>query len=244
MIKQCCMQSEILYSCALGGHTEHFGTCVAVMNERTRLLGDYNRMFVRSGSNVEDILNDIEAAQRGFERLGIPRVKQVELFPDMGQSLIDEFGSEGYTLSEYTYFALWEPERIDLNRGTIEAPCTAEYMRWYERKCRKYEDFDEEWWCGERVLRPEYIKIFKPYWLFVDGTHVGYMYCAETREYACVQDVNILPACQGNGYGVEIVYKAIQNKRRPVVLRAGQSMERFYGKIGFVVASRNKVINI
>ena len=185
---------------------EYFDACTAVINEQMKFLGDINRLFVQSESDMRSVLNAVETAQRRFESLGIPRVKTVELFPDISQTLIDEFAIAGYRLSEHTYFALQEIQHIGLNIGDI--------------------------------------KIFRPYWLYAEGLHVGYMYCAETEEYTCVHDINILPAYRGKGYGLEMVYKAIQNKRRPVVLRAGQSMARFYGKMGFVIASRNKVVEV
>ena len=223
---------------------EYFDTCVAVINDQMKFLGDINRLFVQSEDDMRSVLRAIEKAQRRFEELNIPRVKTVELFPGISEVLIDEFSTAGYRLSEHTYFALQEIQDIGLNIGNIKVPSTEEYMRWYEVRCREYDDFDENWWSLARTQRPDYIKIFRPYWSFVEGVHVGYMYCAETEEYTCVHDINILPTYRGKGYGFEMVYKAIQNKRKPIVLRAGQSMKRFYGKMGFVLACRNKVVEV
>jgi GNAT superfamily N-acetyltransferase len=244
MIDEHCMQSEILVSCALGGRKEHFGLCLALVNTRARLLGDYNRLFVLSSGNWASVLKDIDAAQTRFESLGIPRVKVVELFPSVDRSLIDAFAQNGYGLSEHTYFALTKETLLDLDRGDIQIPGVVAYMRWYETRYRSYEDFDESLWSQEAILRPEYVKVFKPHWLFVDGTHIGYAYCAETADYTCVHDVNVFPSYRGNGYGLELISKTIQHKRRPVVLRAGRSMERFYGKLGFKLSSRNTVVEM
>lgn len=96
----------------------------------------------------------------------------------------------------------------------------------------------------EKKLRPAYLDTFVPHWLFVDGLHVGYMYCAETEEYTCVHDVNIFPSHRGKGYGIDMVFKSIADKQKPVVLRTSRSLENFYGKIGFEFACTNKIMNI
>ena len=244
MIAERCMRSEILLSCALGGREERFGTCIAVVNDALKLLGDYNRLFLRTDGDLPAVLADIEAVQARFERLGIPRVKVLEVFPNVSPSLIEGLAGEGNEVSEHTFFALSEAASTVQNRGGVEVPSLADYMAWYDKKYHTYEGFTEECWLQERSLRPGYLAVFQPYWLFVDGAHAGYGYCAETDAFTCVHDVNVLPEFRGHGYGLALISEMVKGKRRPVVLRAGRTMERFYGKLGFAFACANKVVQL
>jgi hypothetical protein len=240
-----CIQSEILYACAFGcSRAEEFGVCVSVVNERIGERGDFNRIFVRPGSALQRVLEDVEKAQTRRDRSGISRVNEIELFPDIDQALVDGFAREGYVVSTRTFFALSDLYPVNLNRGNVRVPSIDEYMQWYECVARKFEDFTEAWWSVAQAQIPEYVRIFKPYWMFVGDTFIGYLHCAETDEFTCVHDVNILDQYRGNSYGTEMLYKAIRSKRKPIVLRARRSLERFYGKLGFQFACTHVVVKV
>lgn len=136
MFEDYCIQGEILYSCALGGHTERFGTCLAVVNEVAKVLGDCNRIFITSGNSRDSVLQDLNEAIRRVSLLGIPRIEKVEFFPNVSESLINDFITAGVNLHEYSYLALSKLLESNLSVGEIIVPPIEQYMTWCGKKCR------------------------------------------------------------------------------------------------------------
>lgn len=244
MIKRYCIQSELDYSCALGAHIECFGSCLALINTENKILGDYNRVFVTTEVNIDKFCQDVMAVQKRFVELQLPNFTKVETFPDIKQGFIDMLRIAGYAPSEHTYFVLQQLEQIKLNSGIITIPSPTDYMQWYEKKCRGYSDFEEDWWAREKISRISYIETFRPYWFFIDDTHVGYMDCAELDGFTCIHDVNIYPEFRGKGYGLEMNYKVINNKQKPVVGSISRKNGKFYEKLGFEFECATYNVNI
>ena len=243
-IQAYCIQSELDYSCALGGTIAFFGSCQVVINRKNKVLGDYNRVFVREESSIDAFIQNIKAAKERFVELGIPRFSRIETFPDIRQEFIDALTKAGFQSSEHTYFALEHLKEMKSDNGIVKTPSNDEYLQWYEEKCRGYADFDEAWWREESVNRIPYIEIFKPYWFFVDGVHVGYMDCAELNGFTCIHDVSIYPEHRKKGYGLEMNYKVIRDKERPIVGSISRSNGNFYAKLGFEFACATWFVDV
>jgi hypothetical protein len=239
-----CIQSELEYSCALGGEVEVFGACLAVINTTDKVLGDYNRIFVREESTLEVFIEEIRNTKERFAELGIPSFSRVETFPCIRQEFTEVLTRAGLNSIENTYFALEHVEKIESDRGIVGVPSHVEYLDWYEQKCRGYSDFDEGWWREERINRIPFIDIFRPHWLFIDGVHVGYMYCAELKGFTCIHDVNIYPEHRKKGYGLEMNNKVIRDKERPVVGRISRSVGSFYANLGFEFACATRFVDV
>jgi len=239
-----CIQSELDYSCALGGSIDVFGSCVAVINTGSKVLGDYNRVFVREESSINAFIHYIKTTKDRFVEYGIPEFTRVETFPNLSQGFIYSLTKAGFKSIEHTYFALEHLKALKSEYGIVRVPSNEEYLQWYEEKCRGYSDFEEAWWREEKTSRIKYIEVFRPHWFFVDGVHVGYMDCAELDGFTCIHDVNIYPEHRKKGYGLEMNYKVIRDKERPVVGSISRSNGDFYAKLGFEFACATRFVDV
>ncbi len=243
-IQHHCIQSELQYSLALGARAEEFGSCLAVVNPHNPLQGDYNRVFVRHAAEPDALAQDIAAAQGHYAALAIPPFDHVELFPGVEAGFVEALETVGYSTREHSFYAAHQVIPVDTELGDLQTPTMSEYMARYEKRCRGYEDFEEEWWRFEKDDRPAYARTFEPLWFYVDGQHIGYMDCAELGDFTCIHDVTIDPAFRGNGYGLEMVFRAIQAKQKPVVGSIARSLQPFYEKLGFEFACATHVMTL
>lgn len=185
------LQSEIVFSEALGGQATEYNNFIHIHNESVSWGGDFNRavgLRISDGKSFYHVVQRVEAIH---SEMDLDRPDRYDILPpaldkDVWTKLL---AKRGHTLCTVFFFCasiLVEELSSDYSMYT---PNDDEYLDWYHSQESMKEYYEEAWFQLIKPLRLKFIQQFKPYWLMKDGLRVAWVYCAHLGAFDRLFDV-------------------------------------------------------
>ena len=244
------LNSEIEFSKAFKSKPIEHPTFIHMHNRFVPWGGDFNRAVgvkLSDFRSFEEISGQIESIHRVK---GLDRPNRYDIHsPALDEALWQDFlFRHGYSLETAIFFCAPTLKEVLPSDYTLSIPSEQEYMTWFRRLTQRRGFFREPWFRMIQPLQLNFVRVFRPYWLFRDGDLVGWVYCAYLGGYGRLFEVEIDQAFRGQGLG-KMLLRAIRLEgatlgARFILLQSGERLRRFYEKAGFTECTRNSIIRL
>ena len=242
------LDSEIEYSKAFGSKPMECSNFIHIYNPFVPWCGDFNRAVgvnVIDFQSFEEIKRQVESIheKKGLERPNLYDLNPPEIDNDLWR---DHLRQKGYGLSTAIYFCATTEEFTLPSSFSLTIPSLEDYLEWFYLQVQSRGYFEEEWFQKVKPLQLNFIEVFKPYWLMKGKDLVGWVYCANLRNYARLFEVEIQSQCQHQGMG-KLLLRAIRAEGRKMgvefmLLQSSEGLRNFYERAGFQECTRNSII--
>ena len=242
------LDSEIEYSRALKSRPIEYPKFIRMFNAFVPWCGDFNRAV---GVKLSDFQSFEEAEYQVksiHKEKNLGRPNRYDIYsPALNEALWYKYLlQKGYRLETIIFFCSPTLKESLPSEFVFYVPSEKEYIEWFCCLVQSRGYYEEEWFQTVRPLQLNFAQVFKPYWLLMEGDLVGWVYCANLGEYACLFEVEISQEFRGQGLG-KILLRAIRIEggkmgARFILLQTGERLRSFYEKTGFRECSRNSII--
>jgi len=245
-----CLESELEFSKALLSQPTVYPDFIHLWNPYVPWGGDFNRAVgVRWRGQASFKRIAAQVAQIHQER-GLDPPDRFDVNPPV----LDEgqweaiLSRQGFRLRTAIFFNA-PAEPFELPDGyALYSPNSQEFFNWYTRQAVQAGYASEDWFEQHLPLKANFIKVFKPYWLFREQEQVGWVYAARLGEYCRLFEVEITHPYRGQGMG-RLLVQAIRAEGFAqgvefILLQSNQALCSFYEKCGFRQCSVNSIIRL
>jgi len=233
------LESEILYSEALGGKNEYFEKFIHIYNSYVPWAGDFNRALGIKLNNYKDF-EEIEEKVRDIHRrynLHVP--DYYDVLPPLLRDEVwcDYLSQKGYYFYNILYFQAPSISKILPRSFSFYKPSEDEYMEWYEKEQKRKSYYTSEWFELIKPCQINFIKTFTPYWLIEDSTVTARLYAGGRDDFFRLFDVEVEEKYRGQGRGRILLHavriEAGKEGRKYVLLQTAERLRPFYERCSF-----------
>ena len=243
------VESEVAYSEARGGTATTYDDFIHIHNPHVTWGGDYNRAIGVKADDPESFASVVKRVEELNRERQLPRPDCYDTYPSReGDAWIHGFDSAEYRLTPKVFFRL-DVAAAGLPPGFTWRPVGEDdYFEWRRASQEKESWFDAEAWELDLPLERQFVRVYKPYWLFENERLVAWVHCANLGSYFRLYDVEVDESLQGRGYGRTLLQavsaEAGSQSVSHILIRCSERLRGFYETCGFEECGKGTVIQL